>query len=311
MKHTGRRFCMALSSMGNGLRGWIVGEVVLLCLIFSGCSGNLLEFMADDDSKEAKLEDALMALNDEDFDKAASLLEKMDEKDPDIRRYLSNAYSGQAGLDTYSLIETIEKINDSGSEGSIDLVGTILDDDKNGTFSKNDIDEKAAKFDAAMETLLGIASEANGTARMVQALSVDRVDLKSKLDDPELEGDILVQLGLLGLNHAVLSIAKIILNDLEEAGVSEITLTEAWIKTQYADPNSFSIELTDEQTRLMDEITLDLTLLSASVSALLDIVGANDGNDLKESYESFLTEIDADKDLVLTASELEAYVKNL
>lgn len=285
---------------------------IFLALIVSGCSGNVLEFMADDDSKEAKLEDAMMALNDENFDKAASILEGMNGNDPEVKRYLSNAYSGQAGLDTFSLIETIEKINDSDTEGSVDLVGKILDDDKNGTFTETEINEKASKFDQAIETMLGIPSDTGSkSAKMVQALSFSLSDLNTKLDDPDLEEDILVQLGLLGLSHAVLSIAQIVLNDLEDSGITEITLTEAWIKSQYENYDDFSIELTDEQQALIDDITLDLNLLSASISALIDVVGVEDGNDLEEAFENFLHEIDANGNLELTSTELEHYLKNL
>ena len=42
------------------------------CLLIS-CDGNLLEGISDDDSYEAKLEKGLMALDDEDYDKAVEL----------------------------------------------------------------------------------------------------------------------------------------------------------------------------------------------------------------------------------------------
>jgi len=294
---------------------WLNGFSVLLlfCLLtvfFIGCSGNALEFMADDNSKEAKLEEAMIALNDEDFDKAVSILEDMDPNDPDVKKYLSNAYSGQAGLDTFSLIETIQAINDSPSEGSIDLVGMILTDDHSGIFTGDEIDDKIAKFDKAIEAMLGIHSGTSKAFAMVNALTVDLVDLQEKLEDPDIENDVLVQLGLLGLNHAILSIAKIVLNDLEVAGITEITLTEAWLKAKYPDASHISIELTDEQQALLDSITLDLNLLSASIDALLDVVG-DDNNELQDAFDEFLGKIDSNNDLMLTSAEFENYINNL
>ena len=68
-------------SLGK-LRGMPFGfsAVLLFCcaiLFFFGCSSNMLEFLGDDDSNEAKIEEARMALNDEDYEKAKSILEDM------------------------------------------------------------------------------------------------------------------------------------------------------------------------------------------------------------------------------------------
>ena len=49
----------------------------LACLLI-GCDGNLLEGISDDDSYEAKLEEGLMALDDEDYDKAVNRLRRID-----------------------------------------------------------------------------------------------------------------------------------------------------------------------------------------------------------------------------------------
>ena len=292
------------------VRGLVAMVGLFTIVFFMGCSGNSFEFMADDDSPEATIEAAMIALDDEDFDKAVSILEDLDPEDENVRRYLSNAYSGQAGLDTFSLIQTIDDMSGVDDDVSIDLVGRILDDDGEGTYTQAEIDDKIEKFDKAIETMLDMNQGTTRSVVMARALTFSVTELNHRLEQKEIENDILVQLGLLGLNHAVLNIAKLVAKDLEQYGIVEITLTEAWIKSQYAGSRSFRIILTEEEERILDDISLDLNLLSSAIGAIIAVTG-EDHNDLEEAFAEFFNKIDTNEDLAVTAREVEAYVNAL
>ena len=97
-------------------RAGILICVGLACLLMA-CDGNLLEDISDDDSYEAKLEDGLMALDDEDYDKAVELFLDMRSSYPnkeEVCVYLSNAYAGLTGIDTFNLLETISDLEEIG-----------------------------------------------------------------------------------------------------------------------------------------------------------------------------------------------------
>ena len=117
-------------------KGIIFGVSVLLFLCFAifatqGCEGNSLEWLADDSSYEARIEEARIALDDTDYERARSLLLDLKEDYPDdplVLQYLSNAYAGLVGLDTFKLLETIDQLIEAGDTGNIDMVGLVLGD---------------------------------------------------------------------------------------------------------------------------------------------------------------------------------------
>lgn len=288
--------------------------ILLFCctifLIF-GCSGNALEPLADDSSNEAKIEEARIALNDENYEEARSILEGMNLNSAKARAYLANALSGLAGLDTFRLLESIEDINDSESSGSIDLVGTILDEDGDSMFNKEELMNKIDLFSDAISAMLGKYKKDKTATGIVMALDIDLEDVVAELED--LTSDMTVQLGLLGLNHAVLTIAQIIMEDLN---LDTITLTETWIKTNLPESSVWVLKETENLENLLKDISVDLNLLSKSVDELIELIGldSEDSNDLKEHFEDFLDELgstDVDGNRTLTKSELEAYINSL
>jgi len=113
---------------------WLFQRVGILVIIglaclFIGCDGNVLEGVSDDDSYEAKLEEGLMALDDGDYDKAVDIFRRLNSDYPnkeEVCVYLSNAYAGLTGIDTFNLLDTISELEDTGDEGSIDMIGLLL-----------------------------------------------------------------------------------------------------------------------------------------------------------------------------------------
>lgn len=255
--------------------------LIIAAFLFAGC-GNVLEWAADDESYEAKLEEARMALDKEDYEGAKSILEGMDSYDPTVAQYLSNAYAGMAGLDTFTLLETIDAFAE-GQAGSIDMVGKVLGDEE-GALTAVEIDEKISDLTNAIDALENLEKI---------------VDLT---DEQE------VQLGLLSLNRAALTIADIISEDKGVAGVdADVTLTEEWIRGQYTGKTiDFSAEATPER---LATLSADITNVADSIDAIANIIIGE--NDLAVNFDAFRSDVDADGNEGITVTELQGYINLL
>ena len=94
---------------------------VLGVLALSAC-GSVFSSLSKNNSDQARREDALNALDDQNFVKAESIMKTMWEKDKsdENARLYSLALVGQAGLDLFSLVEKIMKNSGSSSgQGSV------------------------------------------------------------------------------------------------------------------------------------------------------------------------------------------------
>ncbi len=285
-------------SVGGKCKGFVARFFGLLFLLFvafalAGCDTNVLEFAADDDSYEARIEEALIALDDEDYAKAIDLLEKLRTDFPgkiEVLRYLSNAYAGLAGLNTFNLLETIDLLDDKNSEGNIDMVGLVLVG-ADGILSNTEITSKKASLESAISALTSISNPSE---------------------------DERVQLGLLSLNHAALTVAEIVMEDLNnnlnvgEAEITEITLTEAGFDALYPDsatnPPDFATGATSER---LESLSADIFRVDDSVAALSNLTAADESNDLSDSSDEFLKEIDPDGNVSISQEELQNYVATL
>jgi len=249
------------------------------------CGGNAFEWLADENSKEARIEEALIAMDDGNYAAARAILTALKAEYPNdttVAQYLSNALAGLAGLDTLNLLETIDDLNDTGNTGGIDMVGLILGDDDR-TLTTDEIDTKLSD--------LGLA-----------------IDALTDLGEENLTEDQKVQLGLLSLNHAALTIADIIADDTGKTGDDEIKLTEEGLKDLYP---TGTPDLDDNMTQDdLDNLAEDVNNISDSIDAISTIVGGDSENDLSESFNDFLEDIDPDKDGV-NADDLENYISGL
>lgn len=272
---------------GSGL-----GLCGLLCLFFAifvltGCEGNLLEGLADDSSYEARLEEAMIALDDQDYARARTLLLDLNAdfpNNPTILQYLSNASAGLAGIDTLNLLETIEAINDDPNAGSIDMIGQMLGG-SDGVVSADDIEQNLSRINDAIAALEAIP-EANRT------------------------DDQTVQLGLLSINRAVLTIGDMIADD---TGSETVTLTEEGIGELYGTSTpDFSDNLTDDAgNNRLDTLSTDIQNINDSVDSIANISGAGSENDLSENFGGFSDEIDGNDDSSIAETELEDFIGGL
>jgi hypothetical protein len=169
---------------------WGVCGLLLVCFAIT-----VITSCADDSSYEARLEEARMAIDDRDYDRAILLLNELKAEYPDdplILQYLSNAYAGLAGLDTFDLLTVIDQLIENESSGSIDMVGTVLGD-VTGLIEVGEINGILSNIENAIDNLENI-----------QGIS-------------PLTDDQNVQLGLLSLNRAGITIAAMVA---EEQGLT-------------------------------------------------------------------------------------------
>ncbi len=271
-------------------KGFCIGICRLLCLCFAifaltGCEGNIFEGFADDSSYEARLEEAMIALDDGDYAKARSILSDLNNdypNNPTILQYLSNASAGEAGIDTFNLLETIEQINDDPNAGSIDMIGQMLGD-ADGVITADEITEDLSKINDAIDALEAIPE-------------ADRTD------------DQTVQLGLLSINRAVLTIADIIA---EDTGEQTITLTEAGISALY--PGTTEPDFSDELTGndRLSTLSTDTRNIDDSVETINTISGQDSQNDLSENFGGFSDEIDTDGAEGISTEDVENFINAL
>lgn len=272
---------------GRNWKGLISGFWGLLFLFFvifalTGCDDSAFESIADDDSYEARIEEARIAIDDANYAGARDLLLALNTDFPntaEVLRLLANAYAGLAGLDTFNLLETIDLLDDQNNEGDIDMIGLVLGS-ADGVLTATEITNKLANFANAINALASISSPTD---------------------------DERVQLGIMSLNHAALTIADIII---EDTGNTEVTLTDEGLDTLYPAGTTpeFSTEATSER---LTSISQDIVTISDSVAAIDRVTGADVNNDISESLEGFQNDVDPDGDESVTQSELESYIANL
>ncbi len=107
--------------------------IIVASFLFTGCGGNLFEGMADDNTEEAKMEAAKIALDKGDYTEAVSLLEELCGTDTanltcddTAKADLASAYVATAtGLDVLQLIAKAEEAA-ANPTGSFTTVSTLL-----------------------------------------------------------------------------------------------------------------------------------------------------------------------------------------
>ena len=261
----------------------IVLASLLPLLGLMGCEDNLFEGSGDGDSYEGRMEEARSALDSRDYVRAAAILRDLDTaypNTPEVKATLSNALAGQAGLDTFRILVVLDNLEEADRyAGSIDVVGLVLGAE-DGTITRNQADEKRALIREAMN-LLGQL--------------------------PQMSPDQSVQNGLLALNHAVLVLAQIIMDDrqldsmkLTKAGVIDIYHWQAALNPAAASADRLA------------SLSHDLAIMDKAVQMVLEITGTPiQENRLATHMSGFLRVLDRDSDGEIVLQELQKYLNNL
>ncbi len=273
-------------SLGSALCGRlaVLVTVVLLLLSSAGCSGNVFEGVSNDDSDDAKLEQARMAIDNADYDQAVELLNDLldgDPTDPKALAYLSHAYAGMAGMDTLDLLTIIDELDENGQSGDIDMVGRVLGDAE-GDVTASEVANKLDHLNDAIDSLEQI--EANGGS---------------------LSDDETVQRGVLGVARIAMLLADIVFTDQGAGADDSIRLTEEGLTALYSDTPDFDGDVDAGQLAYLAE---DILSVQAAVQVLEEI---GSDNDLSEDFDEFEEDLNPDGNSIISTEELEAYVGSL
>jgi len=255
-----------------------MGFLVIALLVGCGEDNSILEGLADDGSYEAQIEEARIALDKREYSDALGTLLTLRDKHPGDRtvlQYLSNAYAGLAGLDTFNVLSTIDDLDKAGNSGSIDMIGLVLGD-STGLLTGGALSEKLGNLADALDAL-----------NEIQDKSTDQ----------------LAQGGILAVAHAALTVGDIIL---ENQNLATIILTEEGIGDQFSGGADLGNDVSEET---LNDLEQDVVMIGEAVSAIDSISSA--GNDLSEDFDQFRTDIDQNNDSDITVSELENYINSL
>lgn len=271
------RFFKPLANTKNQVVILIAGLFMFLAAVsMMGCDNN--------DSFEAKLEEARMALDDGNYDRAKAILETLPGT-VQVLEYLSNAIAGgELNLDTLNIISTLEDLDDEGNVGSIDMIGRIIGDGNN----QLECSEIVAKIEAATEAI----------QKFKDIAALMGVTEEGLTDNQK------TQLGLLSVTRVVLTLAHRIC--VKTGG--PVIMTEAWIQANRGD---FTPLITDEEAGT-EEVQGDLARINEDlvyIGYTIDVFA--DSNDMKDDFEEFRSEIDADDNGTVTYGELNDYIAGL
>lgn len=251
-------------------------------LFVSSCDENAFEFAEDDSNYEAKLESAKIQVNNSNYHAAyKTLMDLQDDHpdDPKVKEYLSNACAGMVGIDTYNILKVADEYSDSGVDNGIDLVGRVMGDE-NYKLTAGEVKDKQNRLSGCALAALG--------------------QIEDKTDDQ------IVQQGLLSLNHAILTIANILMDD---QSLEEIELTKSGIKKLYSHA-AFTDEPTPEE---LESLSRDIDRVTQSVEKITGIIEDEaDANDLSETFNEFTSALDnQSRDNEITGPELIRYINTL
>lgn len=244
----------------------------------------------NESSTDAKIFDAREALNDSDWEKARKILLTLDPND-EVLQYLSNAYAGEVGINTFDLITTINELDEEGKSGSIDMIGKLIGDEDD-FLSYKSLTNKLTIINNAIESINKI-TELPGVKPDVKRDVKRDVKLNFKLN-VKLDDDQTVQLGLASITRIVIIIAKLIY---EQTGSTEIQMTEEWITDDKNKEDFYPIsydswnssEILDSEGEPIHYSTMlmeDIENVGNAVSVM------SDGNDIQDDFNAFKLEID-------------------
>jgi len=248
--------------------------IFLIAVLTVGCD--------DDDSFEANLEEAKIAIDDGNFDKAVSILTAMAQTG-EVLDVLASAYAGQVGIDTFEILAEVDDDDDDGNDGSIDLIGQVLGVGADNALTCMMVDTKLSILNQAITALLASAGN----------------DLNALTEDGK------ATLAIYGFTDFILVLGDILCDNYGSTVVppNTVILTEAWIKALETD-YGVDFDTISLGAGQLASINQDIAYVGLGVTAL-------DGdNDLAEEFVAFIVDIGGD-DGSVTEAEFRAFLNGL
>lgn len=243
------------------ITGLLRTAMVLVCAFYLAV---LTVACDDEDSFESKLEEAKIAVDDGNYDKAVNILGGMTGKA--VLEVLASAYAGQAGIDTFEILSEVDN-DDGAGDGSIDLIGKMLGAGEGNTLTCDEIDFKLSKIDLAKSVL------------------IDSVGGTENLDN-----DGKTKLAIYSFVDFVLIIGKVVCK--KTGGGSAVALTEKGIHDlgiTFVAGDVAGIDL-GAGVDPVGRINEDIDNVNQGITAL------GGSNDLAEEFIAFLQDVDPGSD---------------
>ncbi|SCY74138.1 hypothetical protein [Desulfoluna spongiiphila] len=253
----------------------VVVCALLLMLFAVGCDD-------DEDNFESQLEEAKIAVDDANYDRAISILTGL-EQTPEVLDNLSTAYAGKAGVESFEIFSGVDTGDSDGNDGSIDLFGRMLGSGEQGLLACAEISSRLSLMDQAITALI-----------------------RSGGSEAGLSTNGKVKLGIYGLTDTVLLLGQILCRNYGDRFTPPgfVGLTEAWVKEarDLIAGDFVTIDITSEE---LAQINRDVGYVRQAIPAL------GEGNALGEEFDEFIREIDTSGDGSISFIELIDYLNGL
>lgn len=279
----------------------VLALLMPLGLVLTGCGDtNLLEGFSTGSNSDSKLERAIEALDNGDYDKAISLLSDVSDSDAK-RKYLASAYLGKAGFDTLTLINELDKAGDEGGDNSAfwGAAGALFDDEvKDGLLTSEEVAAKIALMNKALSVLFTGKTGNDWYAGLEEPAPGKTVAGAEFVPFSNMNDSRLFQAGIASALNLLLKVSA-------EMHYDETSVVIDPIK--YIEFIGGELPVTGELPEgFIEGLMKDLEILKLAV----DRINAGKDNSLVDELNKFLTDIGYD-DGVITQEELNSFLQSL
>ena len=200
-------------------RNVLLTFTVILLMAIMGCESNMLGPLADKTSKEAKVEEAKMALDDGNYDKVISSLSSYESSaDAETSGLLASAYMGKAGLDVTNMISTIGNNNNT-NLGNFDIIASALSLNTGNSGASSSVIAKSTGSNGDYVTI----SEDSVTTYLTYLAKAEYY-LNNALISNKGDDDLTVQLGIASALHFILDIGYVTAKEYKFTNGTDINL---------------------------------------------------------------------------------------
>ncbi len=267
--------------------------VLIVFTLLLGCESNTLSYLADDTGKQADIEEARIALDDGNYDKAIRLVEddyNASSPDLEVADILASAYMGKAGLDLTYVLENIG----AGDGSHFDIVASALSltVTDQGYPASAQLAQSRALSDEAGERYITASSIAGllESLENAQSILVTLIDYaEGRGADPDT--DAVVQLGMASALHFIMMSGDIV----SEVMGSNVPVNRAAYQEIFPEDTDW-LSLLNETASYIDANPDDLSALKSDLANVYDAV------------QALIENIGLDEDIT---GELDGFIRDL
>jgi len=266
----------------------------MIAFFMMGCSGdNAYQEISNDSTKESKLEQSRILINDRKYDDAIDILERLNQNSPDVLRPLAGAYAGRTGYETLELLKAIPIYQNADNIGEVTLkiIAYIM------LKTKEDI--TSDELDFALDNL---------------TYSISLYE-KYLVIDPDAKG-VITQLGFVSLAHFSYLFVELLSLHQQEIGESgTVVFSEAGIDEMYNDAG-LTFTFPPGYEEILDAMSEDLRRMADAVYVIASLF--TDPDEIRDEISEFLKRVDNGQgsgsvpgDNIQTEEELIYYLEHI